>query len=190
MQSCSNISQIVVLCRDSLYTRLYLEQEVSMLLWLLACTQTNQDTAQRVDDITAFRSGSLDDDLFSQHQPETIDCPPNGFRVEVNHWRFRLTFVTMRLWSGPRSEMFQQIRPLKRSFYIQVCGLWKVQRHTLPSVSMENCSGKSPTHSIEYRVLLLRSLILKQVPMGSTVHLHLHNHGANDWKIGYFQPVD
>ena len=56
-----------------------------MLLWLLACTQANQDTAQpEWIDITAFRSASLDDDLFPQHQPETIDCPPNGFRVEVN----------------------------------------------------------------------------------------------------------
>ena len=56
-----------------------------MLLWLIACTQTNQDTAQpEWIDITAFRSASLDEDLFPLHQPETVECPPNAFRVEVN----------------------------------------------------------------------------------------------------------
>ena len=182
MQSCSNISQIVVLCRDSLYTRLYLEQEVSMLLWLLAY-QTIQDTAQPVDDITAFRNGSLDDDLFSEDRRRLIVHPTDlEWRSTIE---IRLIMVTMRSWSGPRSEMFQQVRPLKPSFYIRGCGPGKCNGTLCPQYQWRIVL-ESPTHSISTELTTSYSNGFRWVQQ----FICLHNHGANDWKIGYFQPVE
>ena len=163
-----------------------------MLLWLLACTQTNQDTAQpEWIDITAFRSASLDKDLFPQHQPEAVECPPNGFRVEVNQLEIQTDICNYAIveWTTQRDvaagTVFEAL--------ILHTGLWSLESataHFALSINGELFWEESPPIPSSTEFFFYEAAWPKRIPTGSTVHLHLHNHGANDWKIGYFHPVE
>ena len=57
-----------------------------MILFWLGCTQGEKDSAIEMSwiETTQWRQGSLETDLFPEHQPEEINCPVTGFQVEID----------------------------------------------------------------------------------------------------------
>ena len=162
-----------------------------MLIWMLACSQSSLDTGQvEWIDISNFRS-ALEADIFPSHQPESIECPPNGFRIEVEQLEIQTDICNYAVveWTT------QHVVKAGTTFEALVLhtGLWSLEdtsAHFALSIDGELFWEEFPPIPSNTEFFFYEASWPKEVPSGTKVQLHLHNHGANDWKLGYFQPAE
>jgi hypothetical protein len=162
-----------------------------MLVWMFACSQSNLEYEESEwIDITSFRS-ALEADIFPEHQPEDIECPPNGFRIETDQLEIQTDICNYAVveWST------QHAVKAGTTFEALVLhtGLWALEdtsAHFALSIAGELFWEESPPIPSNTEFFFYEARWPTDVPLGTKVHLHLHNHGANDWKLGYFQPIE
>ncbi len=163
-----------------------------MFLFWLACIDGTKDSAEVVDwiDISAYRMADLTTDLFAEHQPEEMDCPANGFRVEINQLEIQTDICNYAVveWQT------QYDLPTNTTLEALVLhtGLWAPEEgnaHFALSIDGVLFWEEFPPIPSDTEFFFYEQVWPSAIPTGTTVQLHLHNHGANDWKIGYFQPT-
>ena len=162
-----------------------------MLMLMLACSQSNQDTGQSEwIDIRNFRS-ALEADIFPDHQPESIVCPPNGFRIEVEQLEIQTDICNYAVVEWSTQHKVKAGTTLEA--LVLHTGLWSLEdasAHFALSIDGELFWEEFPPIPSNTEFFFYEAIWPKDIPIGTKVHLHLHNHGANDWKLGYFQPAD
>ena len=162
-----------------------------MLVWFLSCGQSNLDTEQlEWIDISNF-SLVLEADIFPSHQPESIECPPNGFRIEVEQLEIQTDICNYAVveWTTQR---FVKSGTTFEALVLHT-GLWALEdssAHFALSIDGDLFWEEFPPIPSNTEFFFYETIWPKDVFPGTKVHLHLHNHGANDWKLGYFQPVE
>ena len=161
-----------------------------MLVWLFACSQSNQvkEDLEWID-ITNYRF-ALEADIYPEHQPEVVECPPNGFRVEVEQLEIQTDICNYAVveWTT------QHFVPSGTTFEALVLhtGLWSLEdanAHFALSIDGNLFWEEFPPIPSNTEFFFYEASLPYEVSSGAKVHLHLHNHGANDWKLGYFQPI-
>ncbi len=164
-----------------------------MLWFWLGCIGYKDDTASDRTwiDLTAYRISDIESDLFPDHQPDVIECPANGLRIELNQLEVQTDICNYALieWET------QYTVPANTTMEALVLhtGLWAPETgnaHFALSINGELFWEEQPPIPSDTEFFFKEGVWPTEIPSGSTVQLHLHNHGANDWKVGYFQPTD
>jgi hypothetical protein len=129
--------------------------------------------------------------VFPEHQPEQIDCPVTAFQVEIDQLEIQtdncnyaiVEWVTQRF--VPKDTILEAL--------VLHTGLWALEEgtaHFALSIEGDVFWEESPPIPSNTEFFFHEMIWPKSIPTGTIVQLHLHNHGANDWKMGYFQPQE
>ena len=164
-----------------------------MIWMLLGCLEGEKDTESLPAwiDIESYRQADLATDIFPTHQPEEPNCPANGFRVEVNQLEIQTDICNYAVveWTTqhdvPANTILEAL--------VLHTGLWALEEgnaHFALSIDGELFWEESPPIPSDTEFFFYETEWPTAIPIGTTVQLHLHNHGANDWKLGYFQPAE
>ena len=163
-----------------------------MMFWFFSCLEFN-GTYKEVPwiDITQFTIADPLNDIFPDHQPDEIDCTANGFQVELDQLEIQTDICNNAIveWTT------QYYIPTGTNFEALVLhtGLWAPEdgnAHFALSIDGELFWEEFPVIPSNTEFFFYEAKWPEQVFPGTTVQLHLHNHGANDWKLGYFQPIE
>ena len=164
------------------------------MIWMfLSCIGSVKETGELPPwiDIPSYRQADLSTDMFPTHQPEEVACPANGFRVEVNQLEIQTDICNYAVVEW----VTQHDVPAKTTLEALVLhtGLWALEEgnaHFALSIDGELFWEESPSIPSDTEFFFYEIEWPTAIPAGTIVQLHLHNHGANDWKLGYFQPAE
>ena len=133
-----------------------------------------------------FASTSLD--FFPEHQPEVIDCPASAVRMELDQLEI-LTDVCNYALVG--FELLVDL-PIGQRIdgLVLHSGLFSVEEggaHFAISIGDELFWTFEESIPSDAEFYYHEAPVAQRHVAGETVTVHLHNHGANDWKIGYLR---
>ena len=154
-----------------------------MVFLLIACTESIKDSAIDVPwiEVTQWRQASLDSDLFPDHQPEEINCPVTAFLIEADQLEIETDNCNYALLEWQTQHRLSSQTTLKA--LVLHTGLWAPEEgnaHFALSVGGELFWEEFPPIPSNTEFFFHEMVWSKAVPKGTTVQLHLHNHGAND----------
>ena len=164
-----------------------------MFLWLLGCSAWKVDTAESLPwfEVTAWRIAEIEHDVFPDHQPEEIECPITGFQVEIDQLEIQTDVCNYAVIE------WETLHPVPANTTLEALvlhtGLWAPEEgtaHFALSINGELFWEDFPPIPSNTEFFFYEAIWPNEIPVGSTLQLHLHNHGANDWKLGYFQPQE
>ena len=163
-----------------------------MLLWLIGCTQFEKgNTEVPWIDLTVYEQADLVNDVFSNHQPAAIDCPPNGFRVEGTQLEVQTDICNYAVIEWTTQYFVKGGTDIEA--LILHTGLWAPEEgnaHFAISIDGDLFWQESPPIPSNTEFFFYEAKWPEDILPGTKVQLHLHNHGANDWRVGYLQPVE
>ena len=162
-----------------------------MFLYWLACSGWKSDTAEMSPwfEMTDWRTGTLTSDVFPEHQPAEVTCPVTGFQVEIEQLEIQTDVCNYAIveWTTltalPENTMLEAL--------VLHTGLWALEEstaHFALSINGVLFWEEYPPIPSDTEFFFYEAQWPEAIPKGSSIQLHLHNHGANDWKMGYFQP--
>ena len=168
-----------------------------MLYWVLtSCVNSAEDTGAQVEQPTQivnwgdWKFADLETDPLRTHQPESIDCSPNAMQMEGEQLEIRTDFCNYAFLDFQANQDVSVDTTL--AFLLLHTGLWAPEAATAHfALFHENAmlwESEFPIPSSSdffYSELPLATEIEK----GDTIRIHLHNHGPNDWKLGYLKTL-
>ena len=152
-----------------------------------------EDTAvlfKEIIDIQNWKSANLQQDPLPSHQPDTIDCSSTAFRTENAQLEIRTEFCNYAYIEFPALQSLSAGQPVE--LLLLHSGLWapeEAEAHVAWFIGSELFwEAHLPIPSSSDFFYYEASLPIA-IQKGDPIRIHLHNHGANDWKIGYFNVV-
>lgn len=154
-----------------------------MILFFFAC----QPFSPEILNIEDWKLGDPSLDPFSDHQPDEIDCSISAFRVE--------------------SEQLEIDTDLCNYAFVEYASLQKIKQGSPAELLLLHTGLWAPDPAQAHIALILRDEIYWETTVdipasaefffyegdfpitlekGDPIYLHVHNHGANDWRLGYF----
>ena len=164
-----------------------------MFFWILGCSAEKNSVQDDVPwiELSSWQQLDLTLDPLSEHQPETIDCQLQAFRMEFEQLEIQTEFCNYAALS------FQTQKELSADTQLEALllhtGLWALEESTAHFaffVDDELFWEEHPPIPSDSDFFFVERSLSRTVPSGSTVVFHLHNHGVNDWKIGYFKEAN
>jgi hypothetical protein len=160
-----------------------------MIWYLLACNSPSTDSAQITAwfDMEQWRQMSAEED-FSDHRPAEVNCPVTAFQIELDQLEIQTDSCNYAalLWD---TNVTIPAHTILESLVLHT-GLWALEdteAHVALYINGELFWEEYPPIPSDTAFFFYDQEWNTEIPAGSTVHLHLHNHGANNWKFGYFQ---
>ena len=163
---------------------------MSIILFSL-CTVACTPFSPILINMEDWRLGDPSQDPLADHQPETIDCSVTSFRIE--------------------SEQLEVETDLCNYAFVEFDLLQNVPKGTPADLLLLHTGLWAPEPASAHTALLIDGVIFWEqevsIPAsaefffyegefpidaseGSSVQLHVHNHGANDWRLGYFRRIE
>ena len=154
-----------------------------MISFLLACQPFSPD----IINIEDWKLGDPTQDPFASHQPAEIDCGIGAFRVE--------------------SEQLEIDTDLCNYAFIEFASLQNIRKGAPAELLMLHTGLWAPEPAEAHIALLVKDQVFweatlpipasaefffyeGQFPVSiqadEPIYVHVHNHGANDWRLGYF----
>ena len=143
-------------------------------------------------DPVAWAAVAPEDDPYADHRPATVECAGSAFRMETG----QLEMQTERCnWFALDFEVLQDVpkgTAVRATLFHT--GLWASEPATA-HVALQ-LDGEAvfevfpPIPSTETEFFLYEASLPRALRAGSTVHLHLHNHGNNAWVLAEFVRLD
>jgi hypothetical protein len=156
-------------------------------LLLIGCTGSAQEELPLID-LDNWSFVELDSDVLMSHQPEVVECEINAFRVELDQLEIRTDYCNYAAIS------FTTQIPVKAGETLELLvlhsGLWALETteaHVAFLLDGEMFWEDNPAIPSQATYFHHDSVSQNDLPVGTELQLHLHNHGLNDWKIGYFR---
>ena len=166
---------------------------VSMIFWFLGCGADKNHVDEDIPwiDLASWQQLDLDLDPLAEHQPDSIDCQLQAFRMEFEQLEIQTEFCNYAALS------FQTQKQLPANAQVEALlfhtGLWAIEESTAHFaffIDGELFWEGHPPIPADSDFFFVEKSLDRAVPTGSTVYFHLHNHGVNDWKIGYIKEVN
>ena len=154
-----------------------------MIVFLFACQPFSPD----ILNIEDWKMGDPTLDPFSSHQPEEINCSISAFRVE--------------------SEQLEIDTDLCNYAFIEFAALQNIPQGAPAELLLLHTGLWAPEAAEAHIALLLKDQVFWEITLpipasaefffyegnfpipiqrNDPIYLHIHNHGANDWRLGYF----
>ena len=141
--------------------------------------------------MTDWRPGDYTKDPFASHQPETIECPVTSFRLESGQLEVETDLCNYAFIEFP---LLQDISPDQvATLLILHTGLWSAvpaQAHVALAINGTVFWEAEPEIPASAEFFFHEAPLNIEAKVGDPVQLHVHNHGANDWRLGYFTLVE
>jgi len=162
----------------------------------MSCSAQEKETASGNDEqtnmIVDLESWSFaTTDPFPEHRPETIDCPALAFRVEIDQLEIQMDFCNYAVLE------FAATQDVKAGTLVELLilhtGLWALESgnaHVAWTLGTDVFWEASPEIPASSEFFFHQAELTKDIRHGDPIRLHLHNHGANDWRIGYFKRME
>ena len=161
------------------------------MLWIvLSCGTKEEITELDLIDISSWNFIDYSIDPLIEHQPEEIDCSISAIQMEYEQLEMNtdlcnyiaLEFETQKdILAGTTVEAL-----------ILHTGLWALEdteAHFALYINDTLWWEEYPPIPSNTEFFFHEATITEMLPKGTRVYLHLHNHGANDWKFGYFRDI-
>lgn len=166
------------------------------MIWIfLACGSSATDTAflptdPHIIDVSTWQPGNYTTDPLQDHQPEEIDCNLTSYRVEGSQFEVQTDFCNYAHVEFLATQFIpkgQQVEVL-----ILHSGLWAPEpatAHVALLIGDYVFFDKSSDIPASPEFFYHKEAIPFDIHQGDPIFFHIHNHGANDWKLGYFKLV-
>ncbi len=167
------------------------------MIFLLAfsCTSSKSDSSApppiSIIEIDSWRLGSEIGDPYPDHRPEEIICPPSAIRLELEQLEVQLGICNY------AHIIFDVNQDLKAGTAVELLilhtGLWAAEAgrgHAAWSIGSDILWEEEPAIPAQAEFFFSEHTLSRDVSIGEQIHFHLHNHGANDWKVGYFNRIE
>ena len=156
------------------------------MLFLLGCAPFSPDLIDMYD----WRLGDLTQDPLIEHQPEEIICPINSFRIESEQLEVETDLCNYAFLEFP---LLQNIsKGEMASLLLLHTGLWAEETATAHIALLINGDvfwEKEVPIPASAEFFFYEGEFPENAKKGDPVQLHVHNHGANDWRLGYFNKL-
>ena len=126
--------------------------------------------------------------MFPEHRPEVIDCPASAVRMELDQLEI-LTDVCNYAVIGfellvelPKAQIIDGLVLHSGLFSLEEGGA-----HFAISIGDELFWSFEESIPSDAEFYYHEAPVAQHHNVGEVVTVHLHNHGANDWKIGYLR---
>jgi len=163
---------------------------------LIGCISNKGDTGEpplTLIDLQSWRIGGESGDPYPEHKPDDFDCPSTSFRIESNQLEIEMDTCN---YAHVVFESNQKVKAGKTvEFLILHTGLWAEQAATAHAVighlekngNINILFEEEPQIPAQAEFFFHELTLERTINKGDTFHIHLHNHGANDWRLGYIQ---
>ena len=161
------------------------------MLWMfLGCIGKNGDSAKEQTwlDLTKWHMLDAVEDPLFDHRPTEVDCPPSALQVELGQLEIQTGTCNY------AALAFQTQYDLPEDTFLEALvlhtGLWALedtQAHFALLIDGEMFWEEFPPIPSDTEFFFHEATWSNAIPKETTIVFHLHNHGANDWKFGYFQ---
>lgn len=164
------------------------------MIWLLlSCGDKKEEQEQGTElvDLSNWSMVDLENDILKEHQPEEIECDISAFAVEIDQLEIRTDYCNY------AAIEFEILKDISAGTTIEALvlhtGLWALEdaeAHFAFYINGELFWEEYRPIPSDTEFFFEEKVIDKDIPQGSQLYFHLHNHGANDWKLGYFREVE
>lgn len=161
-------------------------------LFLAACTE-KQQAEQEVDliDMASWAMIDLDEDIVQEHQPAEVECDISAFSLEIDQLEIQTDYCNY------AAIAFETQKDIPAGTMLEALvlhtGLWALEAaeaHFAFYLNGELFWEETRPIPSDTEFFFTEQKISQELPKGSQLYFHLHNHGANDWKLGYFREVE
>ena len=159
-----------------------------MLFFLVGCGSSFSPV---IIDMENWRFGDLETDPLISHQPENIDCAPSSFGIESEQLEIETDLCN---YVFLEFDLLQDLpKGTPADFLLLHTGLWAPEVATAHAALLINGTifweqeTEIPSSS---QFFFFEGDIPIDAQQGDPVQLHIHNHGANDWRLGYFRRME
>lgn len=162
---------------------------------LLGCFVGSEDSAQVKSpsflNFAQFRFSDLSTDPLLSHQPAEVECLMSSFLMEQGGLEISTNSCNY------AAIEFDAQHPLKAGDVLDVFafhkGLWAPEpstAHLAILIKDEIFWQTTATIPGDSEFFYYDAPITSDIEEGDPIHVHLHNHGINDWIIMHIQPKD
>ena len=142
-------------------------------------------------DLEDWRFGDLHSDPLIEHQPEQVECGPTSIQIESQQLEVETDLCNYALIDF---SLLQDVpKGTMADFLLLHTGLWAEEPATAHAALLIN---GVPFWETEESIPASAEFFFYEGPLpvdakeGDTIQLHVHNHGANDWRLGYFRRME
>ena len=162
---------------------------------LFSCSEKS-DTAtvvptKEIADLTRWTIEDPSTAPFSEHRPEVVDCPSTAFELEGDQLEVSTDKCNYVAITFPIVQNVPAGTPVKT--LVLHTGLWAPEpgfAHVAWIINDTVFWEENPEIPASTEFYFQESELPFAIGPSDTLHFHLHNHGANDWKIAEFQRTD
>lgn len=163
------------------------------LLW--ACGgKSDTATAAPTKNIADLTNWSFEDPElapFAEHRPDEVDCPATAFKLESEQLEVSTDKCNYIAITFPIIQSVPAGTPVKT--LVLHTGLWApepAEAHVAWIINDTVFWEETPAIPASTEFYFQETVLPFDIGPDDTLHFHLHNHGANDWKIAEFQRTD
>ena len=165
-------------------------------LLFTGCLNQKEDTGElpiSLIELESWKIGGENGDPYPEHKPEDFDCPPTAFRIESNQLEVEMDICNY------AHVVFESNQKITKGESIELLilhtGLWAEEAalaHAVISHQDKNDNihilfEEEPAIPAQAEFFFHEFTLETTIEKKDTLHIHLHNHGANDWRLGYIQ---
>jgi len=142
-------------------------------------------------DLEDWRFGDPSLDPLMEHQPDQIECGPTSIQIESEQLEVETDLCNYALIDF---SLLQDVpKGAMADFLLLHTGLWAEEPAMAHAALLIN---GVPFWETEESIPASAEFFFYEGPFpvdakeGDTIQLHIHNHGANDWRLGYFRRIE
>lgn len=163
-----------------------------MLFFILfSCDKTTEVEDIDLIDIPSWSMIDLETDILKSHQPEDIECAVSAFTIEIEQLEIQTDYCNY------AAIEFETQKEIKAGTVLEALvlhtGLWALEEaeaHFAFYIDEELFWEEFSPIPADTEFFFHEAAVQRDIPQGASVYFHLHNHGANNWKLGYFKEVE
>ena len=155
---------------------------------LIGCSQPFSPVLINMED---WYLGDHASDPLKDHQPESIDCSVTSFQMESEQLEVETDLCN---YAFVEFELLQDVpKGTPADLLLLHTGLWAEEPATahaallIDGVIFWEVEASVPA-SAEF--FFYEGTFPVDASIGTPIQLHIHNHGANDWRLGYFRRME
>ena len=138
-----------------------------------------------------WKLGDPNQDPLAHHQPDNIECSIASFRMESEQLEIETDLCN---YAFVEFELQQNVKKgMPADFLLLHTGLWAPEPATAHAALLIDGTifwEQEVPVPASAEFFFHEGEIPVDAPKGSPVQLHIHNHGANDWRLGYFRRLE
>lgn len=130
-----------------------------------------------------------EDVVFAGHRPDTVSCPPDGAREEAGSYEVQTDLCNYLAATQPALVEVRAGDTLVIDWtHSDLVSLEPAQAHLGIAIGKDpvwetTIALQPPPASVLASAYRTEAMVSEDAPSGVPVYLHIHNHGANAWRV-------